>query len=102
MRFARSPIGSAGNARTRAPMRIDVAMHRRPQTRRAVVAGALAAASAALVGRPAIAQGTSGRVLVVGGGFAGAACARELRRLEPKLGVSLIETSPTFVACPFS
>ena len=52
--------------------------------------------------RPAIAQGAAGRVIVVSGGFAGAACARELKRLDPKLMVYLIEANPTFIACPFS
>ena len=35
-----------------------------------------AAAGAALLPLPAIAQGAGGRVVVVGGGFGGASCAR--------------------------
>src|ERR1700751_4989955 len=50
---------------------------------------------------PALAQGQP-RVIVVGGGFAGATCARELKRLLPDARVMLIETNPTFTACPFS
>ncbi|HSB68706.1 MAG TPA: FAD-dependent oxidoreductase [Candidatus Methylomirabilis sp.] len=42
------------------------------------------------------------RVIVVGGGFAGATCARFLRRHPPGLDVTLIEPNPTFTACPFS
>jgi sulfide dehydrogenase [flavocytochrome c] flavoprotein subunit len=61
-----------------------------------------AAASAAMLPMPAIAQGAAGRVVVVGGGFAGATCARALKRLEPRLSVTLVETNETFTACPFS
>jgi sulfide dehydrogenase [flavocytochrome c] flavoprotein subunit len=38
----------------------------------------------------------------VGGGFAGATCARMLKRLDPRIGVTLVEASQTFTACPFS
>ena len=51
---------------------------------------------------PAVAQGAAGRVVVVGGGFAGATCARFLKRIDPRLTVTLVEASPTFTACPFS
>lgn len=61
-----------------------------------------AAAGAALFPMPAIAQGASGRVVVVGGGFAGASCARALKTLDPRLSVTLVEASQTFIACPFS
>jgi NADPH-dependent 2,4-dienoyl-CoA reductase/sulfur reductase-like enzyme len=56
-------------------------------------------ASAALVA-PAVLAQTRGRVVVIGGGFAGATCARELQRAG--IAVTLVETSPTFTACPFS
>ncbi len=39
---------------------------------------------------------------MIGGGFGGASCARTLRRLDPKLQVTLIEPNRTFTACPFS
>ncbi len=61
-----------------------------------------AAAGAALFPMPAIAQGAGGRVVVVGGGFAGASCARALKQVDPRLNVTLVETSQTFTACPFS
>jgi sulfide dehydrogenase [flavocytochrome c] flavoprotein subunit len=61
-----------------------------------------AGASAALFPLPAIAQNGGGRVVVVGGGFAGASCARMLKRLDPRITVTLVEASPTFTACPFS
>jgi NADPH-dependent 2,4-dienoyl-CoA reductase/sulfur reductase-like enzyme len=51
---------------------------------------------------PAFAQNAGGRVVVVGGGFAGATCARALKRLDPRIEVTLVETSQTFTACPFS
>ena len=58
-------------------------------------------ASAALF--PRIARGQpAARVVVVGGGFAGASCARALRQLDPRIGVTLVEANPTFTACPFS
>jgi NADPH-dependent 2,4-dienoyl-CoA reductase/sulfur reductase-like enzyme len=61
-----------------------------------------AMASAALFPLPAFAQGGAGRVIVVGGGFAGATCARALKKLDPRLGVTLVEATQTFTACPFS
>jgi sulfide dehydrogenase [flavocytochrome c] flavoprotein chain len=60
-----------------------------------------AAAGAVLLPLPAIAQG-AGRIVVVGGGFAGATCARFVKRIEPRLDVTLVEASPIFTACPFS
>ena len=42
------------------------------------------------------------RVVVVGGGFAGATCAKYLRRAEPRLEVTLVEPHRQFVTCPFS
>lgn len=42
------------------------------------------------------------RVLVVGGGFAGATAARYLKRQAPALEVVLIEPKSAFYTCPFS
>ncbi|MEM1188029.1 MAG: NAD(P)/FAD-dependent oxidoreductase [Pseudomonadota bacterium] len=42
------------------------------------------------------------RVVVVGGGFAGASCARQLRSVAPDLEVTLVEPKQTYTACPFS
>jgi sulfide dehydrogenase [flavocytochrome c] flavoprotein chain len=61
-----------------------------------------AAAGAALLPLPAIAQDARGRVVVVGGGFGGATCARFIKRIDPRITVTLVEANPTFVACPFS
>jgi len=64
--------------------------------------GVAAAASAALLPRPARGQGGAPRVVVIGGGFAGASCARTLRHTDPRVVVTLVEPSATFTACPFS
>jgi NADPH-dependent 2,4-dienoyl-CoA reductase/sulfur reductase-like enzyme len=57
---------------------------------------------AGLSPRVLLAQGAAPRVVVVGGGFAGASCARTLRRIDPRIAVTLVEPSTTFIACPFS
>jgi sulfide dehydrogenase [flavocytochrome c] flavoprotein chain len=62
-----------------------------------------AAATASVLGpRRARAQASGPRVVVVGGGFAGASCARALRQADPKIAVTLVEPNATFTACPFS
>jgi NADPH-dependent 2,4-dienoyl-CoA reductase/sulfur reductase-like enzyme len=62
-----------------------------------------AVASATVLGpRLARAQASGPRVVVVGGGFAGASCARALRQADPKIAVTLVEPNATFTACPFS
>jgi NADPH-dependent 2,4-dienoyl-CoA reductase/sulfur reductase-like enzyme len=62
-----------------------------------------AAATASVVGPGlARAQARGPRVVVVGGGFAGASCARALRQADPKIAVTLVEPNATFIACPFS
>ena len=77
-------------------------MNGKRTSRRHFLKAAIAAgASTALRQAPAVAQGTS-RVVVVGGGFAGSTCARELKRLDSKLQVTMVEANPTFTACPFS
>ena len=53
-------------------------MRGRQVNRREFIGFGRRGASAALVGAPAIAQGTA-RVVVIGGGFAGATCARQLK-----------------------
>jgi NADPH-dependent 2,4-dienoyl-CoA reductase/sulfur reductase-like enzyme len=65
---------------------------------------ALAAASgvsglglAAHAGTPA-----KGRVVILGGGFAGSACALRLRRLDASIDVSLIDPLESYVTCPMS
>lgn len=76
-------------------------MTTRPMTRRTAVLGITAAT--ATLARPSVlrAQSTS-RVVVVGGGFGGAACARALKRAQGDLQVILIEPNAVFTSCPFS
>src|SRR5262252_494334 len=45
---------------------------------------------------------TPSRVVVVGGGFGGATCAKYLRRADATLDVTLVEPHRQFVTCPFS
>lgn len=58
-------------------------------------------ATAGLAPAVVSAQG-AGKVVVVGGGFAGVACARALRKLDPGLQVTLVAGSETFSASPFN
>ena len=64
--------------------------------------GVAVTASAALAPLPARSQGAAPRVVIIGGGFGGASCARALRQIDPRLGVTVIEANATFTACPFS
>ena len=65
--------------------------------------GALGAATS-ILGWPALGQAkaTGGRVVVIGGGFGGASCARYLRRLSTDVDVTLVERDSKFMTCPFS
>jgi len=71
-------------------------------SRRDFLRQAASGATAALLPLPALGQDASGRVVVIGGGFAGATCARMLKRIDPRLSVALVEANPQFTACPFS
>jgi sulfide dehydrogenase [flavocytochrome c] flavoprotein chain len=70
-------------------------------TRRNVVCGLATAAAWLSLVRPSHAQ-SGARVIVIGGGFGGAACARALRKIDSKLQVTLVEPNRMFTACPFS
>ena len=72
-----------------------------PVTRRNAVLGITAAATS--LATPSILRAQSaGRIVVIGGGFGGAACARALKRVDAKLQVTLIEPNRIFTSCPFS
>ena len=73
----------------------------RLMTRRNVVRGIAATAASLPLPSPSIAQ-SAARIIVIGGGFGGASCARALRRIDAKLQVTLIEPNRIFTACPFS
>jgi len=64
--------------------------------------GALLAASATSSARAAMKSSLRARVVVAGGGFAGAGCALELRRLNPDIEVALIDPDERYVTCPMS
>jgi NADPH-dependent 2,4-dienoyl-CoA reductase/sulfur reductase-like enzyme len=69
--------------------------------RREFLAAASAASALAVLPAPALAQ-SAPRVVVVGGGMAGASVARALKKADPRIVVTLVEASRTFTACPFS
>jgi sulfide dehydrogenase [flavocytochrome c] flavoprotein subunit len=73
----------------------------RLMTRRNVAGGIAAVTASLALASPSLAQ-SAARIVVIGGGFGGASCARALRRIDAKLQVTLVEQSKTFVACPFS
>jgi sulfide dehydrogenase [flavocytochrome c] flavoprotein chain len=62
------------------------------------------AGSLPLVARPTrrVWAKSRARVVIVGGGFGGATCAKYLRRADPSLVVTLVAPQRQFVTCPFS
>lgn len=56
----------------------------------------------AALGAPAVLGQATARVVVIGGGFGGASCARALKQEDPMLSVTLVEPNARYVACPFS
>jgi sulfide dehydrogenase [flavocytochrome c] flavoprotein chain len=73
----------------------------RLRTRRDFARGFAATAASLAFPCPSFAQAAA-RVVVIGGGFGGASCARVLRQIDPKLQVTLIEPKTFYFACPFS
>ena len=63
---------------------------------------ATASAAAPAVARAQVGNQTSARIVVVGGGFGGTLCARTLKKLDPKLAVTLVEPEKHFTAYPLS
>lgn len=47
-------------------------------------------------------KSSTGRVVIVGGGFGGSTCAKYLQRFDPLLEIILIEPAKSFFTCPFS
>ncbi|MEO1319596.1 MAG: FAD-dependent oxidoreductase, partial [Pseudomonadota bacterium] len=70
----------------------------RGTTRRQV----LAALAAIGVAGCATRRGTQPRVIIVGGGFGGASCARALRDADPNIDITLVEPNRRYLACPLS
>src|SRR5260221_2822764 len=70
-------------------------VHRRQLLKSAAAAGAATACFA-----PAFAQGSGPRIVIIGGGFGGTGCARALRKVDPRMAVTLVETNTTYTAPP--
>ena len=74
--------------------------------RRRFLAGALSAGAAlgsGLFGACSRPPGRGApRVVVIGGGYGGATCARYLRYFDPDIDVTLVEAGTRYVTCPFS
>jgi len=62
----------------------------------------LTASAAALAGLGCASIPSKARVVVVGGGFGGAAAAKYLRLWDPSIDVVLVERESRFTSCPFS
>jgi NADPH-dependent 2,4-dienoyl-CoA reductase/sulfur reductase-like enzyme len=71
-----------------------------PTTRRQALIGA--AATVTSLAAPALSQNLGARIVVIGGGFAGANCARTIKKSDPRLLVTLIEANSAFTACPLA
>jgi NADPH-dependent 2,4-dienoyl-CoA reductase/sulfur reductase-like enzyme len=61
-----------------------------------------AGAAVAVFAAPALAQGAGPHIVIVGGGFAGASCARALKQRDARLAVTLVEPKRTYTAMPMS
>jgi NADPH-dependent 2,4-dienoyl-CoA reductase/sulfur reductase-like enzyme len=70
--------------------------------RRQFLQTAAASLTAAAFPAPLIAQGAGPAVVIIGGGFGGAGCARALRNVDPRIAVTLVEANPTYTAMPHS
>lgn len=69
----------------------------------ALRAGALAAAGGGLASGCSAPAGRGAlRVVVIGGGYGGATCAKYLRRFDPGVAVTLVEPNSRYAPCPFS
>ncbi len=77
-------------------------MIRTPIDRRRLLKGTMAAMSAAVASPAVRAQGSGPRVVVIGGGFGGTACARALRKADPSFAVTLVADGATYTASPMS
>jgi NADPH-dependent 2,4-dienoyl-CoA reductase/sulfur reductase-like enzyme len=79
-----------------------MATQRTVKTRRQILHGAATAAAATTLWPRALRAQAVPRVVIVGGGFAGAACARALRAADDKLAITLVEARSTYTAPPLS
>ena len=70
--------------------------------RRKIILGLASGTTGAWIGGTWARRGAAARVVVVGGGFAGASCALALKAAAPSLSVALVEAARTYTACPLS
>jgi NADPH-dependent 2,4-dienoyl-CoA reductase/sulfur reductase-like enzyme len=70
------------------------------------VLGSIAAAAGVVAGLGAptawAARKPRPKAIVIGGGFAGASCARVIKSEDPGIDVTLLEPNATYIACPLS
>jgi len=77
-------------------------IERTARTRRQLLQGAGHAAAAAALWPHAARAQAAPRVVIVGGGFAGASCARALRAADQRIAITLVEARRTYTAPPLS
>ncbi|HNQ04335.1 MAG TPA: NAD(P)/FAD-dependent oxidoreductase [Thiobacillaceae bacterium] len=71
--------------------------------RRNFIKVAAAASSATALSFPSIARAAAkAKVVVIGGGYAGATAAKYIKRLDAGIDVTLIEPNPVYTSCPLS
>lgn len=68
----------------------------------AAVSASVVASSMWPLGSMAMGSKPKPRVVVVGGGFGGATCAKYIKKFDPNIDVTLVEQDAKFVTCPFS
>ena len=72
-------------------------------SRREFIQWASASAALSVTSCASVGGGSNiGRVVVVGGGFAGATAAKYVRKWGPNIEVILVERNPEFISCPMS
>lgn len=73
-------------------------------SRRAVLGGIAAGGVLAALGMSSAraAAKAAPRVVIIGGGFGGASCARLIKGEDRDISVTLVEANSTYIACPFS
>jgi len=77
-------------------------MARQAKTRRQILRGAGSAAAVAAAWPRTLRAQAPPRVVIVGGGFAGASCARALRAADSRLAITLVEARRIYTAPPLS
>ena len=75
---------------------------RTTRTRRQILQGGGNAAAAVALWPRAVRAQAAPRVVIIGGGFAGASCARALHAANKDIAITLVETRRTYTAPPLS